>query len=95
KYSVFAQSLNPCGHTVCAPCANKWLYRGRTKTCPICRSLTNVAQPVIANLTVDNFVERYIQIRAIHGDSQWQNNGTKLIQWLEKTRYVSLNISLF
>ncbi|KAJ3933307.1 MAG: hypothetical protein NXY57DRAFT_892295, partial [Lentinula lateritia] len=84
--SVSAQLLNPCGHTICGPCAEQWLYDKGAETCPNCRRKTNYLRPVIPNIIVDNFVERYIQVCALSGEEAWQTDGVKLTEWLERTK---------
>ncbi|KAJ3891201.1 hypothetical protein GG344DRAFT_47852, partial [Lentinula edodes] len=84
--SVSAQSLNPCGHSVCAPCAEKWLYDQCAGTCPVCRRQCNLIRPVITNITINNLVEKHIQLCALSGNVTWQNDGTKLISWMERSR---------
>ncbi|KAH7872338.1 hypothetical protein F5051DRAFT_340785 [Lentinula edodes] len=85
-YSISAQLLNPCGHTICGPCADQWLFDQGAETCPTCRRKTNYLRPLIPNITVNNFVESYIQICALTGDRDWQSNGSKLIDWLERIK---------
>ncbi|KAJ3935861.1 MAG: hypothetical protein NXY57DRAFT_1035774 [Lentinula lateritia] len=41
---VDPQIVNPCGHTVCAPCGMSWLYSKRGTTCPVCRTKVNLCQ---------------------------------------------------
>ncbi|KAJ4487104.1 hypothetical protein C8J55DRAFT_388587, partial [Lentinula edodes] len=60
--SVDPQIVNPCGHTVCAPCGMSWLYSKRGKTCPICRTKVNVLQPYFSNIIVKNLVETFVQL---------------------------------
>ncbi|KAH7879658.1 uncharacterized protein C8R40DRAFT_1034875 [Lentinula edodes] len=86
-HSISAQTLNPCGHTICGPCADEWLFdQASFKSCPNCRRKTNYLRPLIKNITVNNFVESYIQIRALGGDKDWQTDGSKLVEWLERRR---------
>ncbi|KAJ3920926.1 hypothetical protein F5877DRAFT_65347 [Lentinula edodes] len=57
-----------------------------SESCPNCRRKTNYLRPLIRNITVNNFVESYIQIRALGGDKDWQSDGSKLVEWLERKR---------
>ncbi len=39
--------LRPCGHDICADCAQEWFFNNNpdnTKTCPICRSYVDLGQ---------------------------------------------------
>ncbi|KAH7878551.1 uncharacterized protein C8R40DRAFT_1037615, partial [Lentinula edodes] len=90
--SIDAHIVNPCGHTICAPCGFKWLYIEGSDVCPICRKRTNVLRPFIRNYTVDHFVERYIQICALSGDIDWQVDGKKYQQWNDRNRFIIMII---
>ncbi|KAK8843424.1 hypothetical protein IAR55_007081 [Kwoniella newhampshirensis] len=52
------QAIVPCGHTFCGPCLWQWL---KQHTCPHCRVMVNEYTPFIANIIVDQIIDRKLQ----------------------------------
>ncbi|TFY65267.1 hypothetical protein EVG20_g5651 [Dentipellis fragilis] len=73
---------NPCGHTYCGDCGWQWIKKNRkTPTCAICRTNLSPQAPMIPNFSMDNTIERHLQALAASGDKDWQEGGSKLVEW--------------
>ncbi|KIK71330.1 hypothetical protein GYMLUDRAFT_235664 [Collybiopsis luxurians FD-317 M1] len=76
-----AHLLNGCGHTLCGACAFGWIIEKHHDTCPVCRTRCHALTPMLPNVTVDNFVQKHLRMRAMLGDEGWKAGGSKLLEW--------------
>lgn len=56
--------------------------------CPICRAKLAKDNPTIPNITLDNVIEKYIQILAKSGAKEWIKGGAKFKEWTLRKEYV-------
>lgn len=56
--------------------------------CPICRAKLARDNPTIPNITLDNVIEKYIQILAKSGATEWTKGGAKFKEWILRKEYV-------
>ncbi|KAF8350212.1 hypothetical protein F5887DRAFT_1070419 [Amanita rubescens] len=87
---IFAVShaANPCGHSFCGSCGEQWILENKNDRCPICRAKLAKDNPTIPNITLDNVIEKYIQILAKSGATEWTKGGAKLKEWTLRKEYV-------
>ncbi|EAL20346.1 hypothetical protein CNBF1570 [Cryptococcus deneoformans B-3501A] len=79
-----AQSLVPCGHSFCGPCAWKWIKTNNSRaTCPHCRIEISMTDPIVPNIVVDQIVDRKLQ-KLEHGlekEAMLLDRQEKLREW--------------
>ncbi|KAF9229576.1 hypothetical protein BS17DRAFT_28627 [Gyrodon lividus] len=95
-YDIFvgAHTANPCGHTCCGECGYGWLAQNRiAPSCAICRSILSDTKPLLPNFAVDNIVRQHLQALAKSGRSDWQEKGSKFIDWNNRLECVSAVLS--
>ncbi|KGB76035.1 hypothetical protein I307_03770 [Cryptococcus deuterogattii 99/473] len=78
------QSLVPCGHSFCGPCAWKWIKTNTNRaTCPHCRIEISMTDPIVPNIVVDQIVDRKLQklAQGLEKESMLLDRQEKLREW--------------
>ncbi|EIW66864.1 hypothetical protein TREMEDRAFT_64718 [Tremella mesenterica DSM 1558] len=55
------QTIVPCGHSFCGPCAWEWIKLHENYTCPQCRAEVYREYPYIPNIVLDQIIERKLR----------------------------------
>ncbi|WVO15276.1 hypothetical protein L204_102932 [Cryptococcus depauperatus] len=82
------QTLVPCGHSFCGPCAWKWIESFSNPTCPHCRVKVATHRSIVPNIIVDQIIERKLQslIDGVEKDTMLLDREEKLREWKEIQR---------
>lgn len=77
------QTLVPCGHSFCGPCAWEWIKTHRNSTCPHCRVQVHETVGLVPNILLDQIIDR--KLNALHEGKEKSgllaDRAEKLEQW--------------
>ncbi|KAF8624852.1 hypothetical protein AX15_005732 [Amanita polypyramis BW_CC] len=77
-------AANPCGHSFCGSCGERWIAKKTNDRCPICRTTLTGDIPMIPNIAMDNVIEKYIQILGARGLTEWTGGGERFEEWISR-----------
>ena len=68
-------------------------FQKSSPTCAICRSKLASTAPMIPNFSMDNTVEKHIHALASSGASEWEEKGSKYVEWEQRKESVNFTTS--
>ncbi|KAG2023834.1 hypothetical protein CC2G_001445 [Coprinopsis cinerea AmutBmut pab1-1] len=81
---VASHVANPCGHSFCGPCGWHWIVTTGKKTCPACRTSLARTNKMLPNVSLDNAIERYLEIIGAVGHEEWSAGGQSYVEFTRR-----------